>query len=997
VTAVSRLRLSLGWVIAMPKKKVTSFTITGRFLVASAVFLFALLVAAAAVTNTMGLDARNRLTAATAQSDTRAASAAAIDGLLGRAGFTGQLLGYAASAASGDLGAMELVLDDAAAEADRFLAFGSEPFAREFLDITRGRIAQGRLALTTLSAGERNAATIAVDFAADLSSFDVAYNEFSAAEQRLQTRDALQVLTLQRWITSLALGAAVFIMGLGALLLHLNVRRPLRKLAESLEELLTDEEECTLSETDRDDEIGMVARVAEDLRRTQLQAGRLLTLGADGALRLRLEGEGAEAVDAALKDISIAVDDLRGSARTLSESGEGIAGENREVMARVENALDETVAETAGRLGTLAEAGEEVLRLAGDLEGTRRSLAGTESDWRLEMSELAETMRAELERLRATSEHLSESTATAGARVSHVSGELTDIASSWRAEQHALNTSSERTREELGERLTALDGQINNLDGALGALQALTTRAAPPIENAAGAISKAAGDLGEAGKVASQATLLIAKEAQAARNARLSVMSEAEADRAHWQTERGALRKQAGEMIAELSSTAARVDELARELNGGADGIPGKLDRASQEITTLSAQIKAFERAGGQVAGQLGDRLSAVQNVLGDAQAAFVDEANVMRSVTADLSDMHLGFEKERRAVSDQVGSLAETLERLDSQLQTINERVESPLDLSPVLGALRNEMGQAVTHLTRAVEDQTLAGQRTLSNAVYQIGQKIEGQSGSFEHLIATGLLDLSDRLNRKITAQNEAAGKLADILGDLQSRLTHLPDLAIEGDARIVSQADVSALVDPRIDRLDETAREMVFELRALAKTVSEQRNVRVPQSLEEQMVRIESLQGNLGEAQQAIALALRDGLKNIAHRLRGADVSGVRHQIDEVMETLVRHQDRLSGIMRDMSSDMKTRIDGLSGQIVRGGKLPPPRKGIFNRPSKASLPEQASTEVRVSQTPPPEENELSAIHDALRGLTEELKGLSADDGSSSAESALTQRDVG
>lgn len=986
----------------MSKTKVTSFTITGRLLVAGAVFLFTLLVAAAAITNSMGLEARDRLTAATTQDDSRAASAAALENLLGRSGFAGQLLSHATEGSAGDLGAMEALLDEAAAEASLFRSYGAEPFAQEFWELARGRIAQGRLALAALQAGDSNPARLAVDYAGDLAAFDAAYNAFQIDEQRLQTRDALQVLTLQRWITSLALGAAVFVMGLGALLLHLNVRRPLRQLAESLEDLLTDDEDRTLTQSGRADEIGMVARVAEDLRRTQLQAGRLLTMGPDGALRLRLEGDNAQAVDEALNDISGAAETLRSSAQALVASGEDMAGENRQAISRVGAMLDETVAGSTGRLETLADAGEEVLRLAADLEGTRRSLEGTEGDWRREMTGLAETMRSELERLRATSEHLAESTATAGARVTHVSSELTDITATWRAEQHALSASSDRAREDLTARLTTLDQQIGNLDQALGNLESLTGRAGPPIENAAGAIAKAAKDLGAAGKAANMATGLMAKEAEAARHARLSVLSEAEADRAHWQTERGALREQAEQLIAAVTAAASRIDGFARELGEGAGAVPARLDEVRAEITALRDQMRAFESRGGKLAGDLGAKLATVQEVLGEAQSAIVDEANVIRSVTTGLSDMHVTFEKEHRAVSDHVGSLAETLNRLDAQIESMNERVESPVDLSPVLGALRDEMGQAVTHLTRAVEDQTLSSQRTLSNAVYQIGQKIEGQSGSFEHLIATGLLDLSDRLNSKIMAQNEAAQELSQSLGNVQTLLADIPGGGAGSRNEIIPPSDISILVDPRLDRLDDTAKEMIFELRSLARTVAESRTARVPAQLEDQLKRIENLQASMGEAQRATALALRDGMAGIAQRIKTTGDGASRHQLDEVMETLVRHQDRLSGIMRELSADMRTRIDGLSGQIMRGGKLPPPRKGIFNRPSKADLPSADTAIARVAHTPPPEENELSAIYDALKGLTEELKGLSNEaearnDDDPAQGAGVTRRDAG
>jgi chromosome segregation ATPase len=668
--------------------------------------------------------------------------------------------------------------------------------------------------------------------------------------------------------------------------------------------------------------------------------------------------------------------------------------ESRETLSRLETALDDVVAQSASRLDTLADAGEEVLKLAADFDGTRRGLAETEGTWKQEMSDLAETMRHELERLRATSAQLAESTATAGARVTHVSSELTDIASAWRAEQHVLTQASERGREHLETRLAALDAQITGLDRALTGLETLTERAGPPIEGAAGAIAKAARDLGAAGKAANLATGLWAKEAEAARNTRLSVLSEAQADRAHWQTERGALRDQAEYLFAQIGDTSKRIDAFARDLSTSESGLPSRLDQLHADCERIAGQLAIFEEGGGKVAGGLSERLATLQGLLEDAQTAFADEANVIRSVTADLSQMHMTFDQERQAVSGQVASLSGTLERLDEQLRTIGQQVESPLDLTPVLGALRDEMGQAVTHLTRAVEDQTLSSQRSLSNAVYQLGQKIEGQSGTFEHLIATGLLDLSDRLNTKITAQHEAAETLAETLTKVQGTLTGLAG-AERPAAEILPPTDVSAQLDPRIERLDDTAREMIFELRALARSVAEPRAVRVPEELEAQLGRIETLQGRLGEAQQAMALTVRDGLQGVLQRIRATGTPATQMQLDEVMETLARHQDRLSGIMRELSVDMRNRIDGLSGQIMRGGKLPPPRKGIFSRPAKADLPATETAVGRVAQTPVPESNDLTAIYAALQGLTDELKGLSQDT-SDRPQDTLEQTDI-
>ena len=961
----------------MLKQKPTPFTLTGRFLVAGAVFLFVLLVAAAAVTNTMGLEARDRLTATTELPDTRAMIAVEIEGLLGRSGFAGQLLTYAAGGAEGDIALMATTLNDATDKARIFTEAGREPFARAFGDVIAGRIAQGRLALLTLDAGDRSTASLAMEFSADLTAFDAAYATFRDAEQRFQTREALEVLTLQRWITSLALGAAVFVMGMAALLLHLNVRRPLRKLSENLENLLTDEEEWALPGTDRDDEIGMVARVADDLRRTQLQAGRLLTLGPDGALRLRLEGSGALAVDTALREIATAADDLRGSAQALSESNDGLAGESREAIARIEGTLEDSVTQAAGRIGTLTDAGEEVLRLAGDLEGTRRGLADTEGTWRLEMTELAEAMRNELVRLRGTSEQLSEATATAGARITHTATELTSVTNVWRAEQETLSSSSIRAQEELTERLALLEGQIGTLDQAVGRLRQLADRVGPPVEEAVGKLDRTVSEFSLTGKTAQAATVLLAKEAEAARNARLSVMSEAEADRAHWQTERGELREQAARMITDIGEVALRVEAFANDLNKGGADLPGKLDQLTTHVAGLKSQLGAFEISGGSIAGHLTEQLGAIEGALAEAQSAFIEEANVIRGITTELSDQHISFERERRAVSDQVETLAGTLNNLDAQLASINERVESPVDLSPLLGALRDEMGQAVTHLTRSVEDQSLSSQRSLSNAVYQLGQKIETQSGSFEHLIASGLLDLSDRINSKITAQNDAAGQVAEVLAELQMRLESAPRVPVHGEAEIIPPTDITALIDPRIDRLDDAAKAITTELRSLARTVGERDQMQAS-DVSKQIQRIEGMQTQLGEAQRGMALALRDGLKGVAARLGSSDVSGLKLQIDEIMETLVRHQDRLSGLVRDMSSDMKTRVDGLSGQITRGGKAPA-RKSFFGRAEKT---EAFSTGIRVSKTPAPEDNELSAIYDALRGLTDELKGISTDE---------------
>ncbi len=1036
----------------MIKLRVTPFTSTSRLLVAGAIFLFALLIAAAAFTNGAGRDVREQLTATDAPAHSRLSAAAEIERLLGRGGFSGHLLAYAARTAgdgSAELQQMAALLDEASGQADIFAGLGSEPFARQFVEVTRGRIAQGRLALASMETGVRDPGIVAVEFAADLAAFDNSYARFRAEEQRLTTLDALNVLDLQRWITSLALAAAVFVMGAAAVLLYVNVRKPLRELAEDLQDLLADDEDRAVTGSDRNDEIGMLARAAEELRRTQLQAGRLLTLGSDGALRLRLEGENGRAVDDALEELVTAADMVRSSARDLSTSGADLAQGSCDAMARVEVALTETVDETSGRLAALSDSGEEVLRLAGDLEATRRSLASAERDWRDEMTgladtmrgemtSLAETMRDELEHMGATTERLTDMTEAAGTRVEGASGQLTEIAFAWRKEQTALNDASAQARENLTARLVTLDAQIGNLDDTLENLEELTVRAAPPIQEAVNVLGRAVGDMSMASESATAATELMSKEVEATRNARLSVISEAEADRAHWQKDRATIRQQADDMITQMSETANRVEGLAKDLTQSAQDVPGKLDRLSGDLVGLGGQIKTLEQTGGALATQLGGRIVSVHDALSEAREALSDEADTIRGVTSDLKDMHLTFEDESRVVGEQVSSVAETLENLDKHLQAINQRVATPIDLSPVLSALKNEMGQAVTHLTQTIEGQGLNAQASFAEDIERLGERIEGAgesnlvavddgfarlsteletiSASQEHGVAQRLSDLSTALDGRIAAQNDASRDIAASLSELADRITSLSDAQDRSDkAASVSHLadrigelteaqrkaeralwqtadealkaeDLSSLIDHRLDALNDSAQAMSDELQALAQTIemqtAEARDGDTAPQVLEQISRVEHHQGSLGQAQQAIALALHDGLKGIARRLKAADVGPMSEQLDSVVATLVRQQDRLAEVMLEMSTDMGERIDDLAGEIARGNRQARgPRRGFLKKKIDKAQGVDTSTE-RVAQTQAPQENELSAIYDALRGLTDELKDLSGDE---------------
>ncbi len=1134
----------------MANLRLTSLNSTSRLLIAGAAFIFVVLAAAAAVTNGAGLDVRADLTSASTPANQRLATGTEIERLLGRGGFAGLLMAYANDQDLTNIDGLEQILNEASAQADGFADLGMTNSSQQFLDTVRGRIAQGRLALASISSGVRTPEVVTLDFTADLAAFDESFASYRMEEQRAQTLNALGVLDLQRWITSLALAAAVFIMGAGAIALHMNVRRPIRQLAENLEDLLTGDEDRILREADRPDEIGNLARIAEQLRRTQLQAGRLLSFGPDGTLRLRLEGENAVAVDDALLDLSDAADTARASAAALVASGDELVTGGQDAVDRIECVLTKSVEEASGRLSSLSKAGEEVLCLAEGLEDARTTMTegledtratltagldearehmgSVEAEWRTEMSNwqdqttgLTQTIQTELDKLRINStrlavvaEDVSGRVEQAGARADKAGDQIAVSAANWANEQAALNKISSSTRENLAARLVSLDAKIGLLDDTLEHLEDLTSHAVPPIEHAASIIGDTVRGLSFASDSAAAASAHLSKEAAASRNAREAIISELEEDRSEWLKARGEIQNQAVETINLLGETAAQVDGLANDLAGSSAEIPARMGQLSTNMSGLSNQITALEQTGATLSTQFGERIGTMQQVMEDTRSSIVDEAGSLRSVTSGLKDLHLTFENESRRVGEQIGAVSGTLENLDEHLVAINERVAAPTDLSPVLSALKTEMGQAVGHLTQVVEGQGLNTQQALeankdaqaqdvaahfaemssaleqafnengknqraaiaASAVelsnrfgtaieksnqeqaQQISQSVDGglvdlsiglksafieNSGqqsqllveglsiltttfddainesnqAQQQIIATGLSELSVTLNGKITEQGIAAQSLAETLALLDGRLNDLTaaqdqtgqemrDALHESATASIKTSDVIALVEPRLAALNDTAHAMGEELRALAgEFANRQDNLQAnhqadasPQVLDH-IARVELLQTGLADAQQSIALSLRDGLMGIAQRLKTTDVSAISKQLGGVITSLEQQQDRFAETMLDMSTDMSVRIDELAGEIARIKRpttTAAPRPGI--KPATRALEETSIAPGRALNTrqphakaptvapkepaAAPKENDLSAIYNALRGLTEDLKDISAED---------------
>lgn len=947
----------------MSNNSASPFTSISRYLVLGAVFFLALLMAAAAYTSGRGMEAREALARNGSAVGARIAAADEIDALLGRGGLAGRLMIYAVEPSPDTFALMEELIADARGQLNTYEGAMNRAYVSEFVETARGRLAESELALAAISSGARTPTAVAVDYNGGVAAFDRALDDFRTAERRSQTAEALSILDLQRWIIGLTLAASVIALGGAAIAFWFGVRRPLRQLADHLEDLMVDEEERQIPESSRGDEIGVLARVAEQMRRSQLQAGRLLTFGPEGALRLRLEGSNAHAVDEALGELKSAATAARTTATAMTGSSDRMAKTSEDIMARIEAALTETVAETSGQLQSLSDAGGEVIRLASELEGSRRAFSGTEAEWREEMAALGTTLRGEFERLRDTADRLGKMTETAASRADSASGHLAKLADGWDKDHQAHLSASTEMRGALAKRVKDLDMQIAGLGETLGGLEALSRKTAEPLEAATQALLKSASKLGGAAGEASTATGLWSKEVEAARAQRAHAASESDADRAYWKKERHALRLEIDNALNDLVDTAARVGAFAEDLHDGAGDLPGRFDMLQADIKVLQDKLGSLETSSSSIAGKLGSELGALHEALQDARDAFHQEAVMIGEVTGDLASRHVRFTEESQIISEQVLAISESLGALDENIGTLTQRITTPVDLSPVLGALRNEMGRAVTHLTQVVEGQSHETRRAL-------GEQTAERTAS----VANELAAFSRALEIRSEEQGKLTGDLIAAMDDLNERLMN--DAAGQG-------RDTASALEPQMIALGDTMRAMAHEVRNISGKIHQ------PQDASEvlaHITRVEHLQASLGQAQQSIATALRDGLSGISQRIKAGGGAVVGASADphtgEAIAKVMRQQERLGEAIYAMTAELGSRIDDLAAELLQPGApyhdgYQPQATATYTNPAYA-----APAADRVSGVLPPEEADLGAIYDALRGLTEELKDLSTDE---------------
>ncbi len=948
------------------KARVSPFTSVSRMLVAGAVFFTVLLIAAAILTDNLSQAARSALTRDGRATNSQLQAADEIDALLGRGGLSGRLMIYATQPNPDTLALMAELVAGAEGELAN-ISITDQAHSAIFAQAAQARIAESELAIVALGAGTRDPALVAIEFADGMASFDTALNRFRAMELQAQTAGAIAILDLQRWITGIALILAIIVMASAAALFWFGIRRPLRKLADHLEDLMVDEEKRELPEAARSDEIGDVARIAAQIRRAQLQAGRLLTFGPDGALRLRLEGDGADAVDDALGELRSAADAARTSAQALTGAESTISENSEAAMARLEAALDETIAETSGQLQSLSDAGENVIRLAGDLEGARRSFAGTEEEWRNEMVGLGETMRGEFDRLHGTADRLAQVAETAVGRTEVASSRLDHISAAWAEDQARALAAGEDARAGLAARIEGLDVHIEALGSTLQSFEELSGRTISPVDAARDGLLRSVLGLSEAAKEAAVSTGFWSKEVEAARAARDHAATESEADRAYWKKERQALRLQIDTAMNDLVDTAAKVSSFAKDLNSGAGDLPARFDGLQQEINALGQKIGTFENTGSDMIGKLGGQLTAVHDALQDARDAFYRESVTIGEVTGDLKSLHLSFDAESRAIGEQVALISDSLETLDESLSTLTDRLASPVDLSPVLAALRNEMGRAVTHLSQVVEGQS---QQTRASFTAE-RSAVVGQE----------LAEFSEALEARISLEAEQTAQLMATMDGLREQLESHDD-----------NPPTSAIIEPRLISIGETTRAIAQEVRAIGDKLTSI-DGGADGEIMNHIGRVERLQSGLSRAQQAIATSMQEGLSGIVRHLRSSDSDAATQQIERSFATLTRQQIRLDDTLRETISELGGRIDSLAVEIARSSTP-------ITRPDMAEVADGFGTGVktgakdRVSDVQPPEEADLSAIYDALRGLTEELKDLSVDTSDASAPDDVDER---
>lgn len=346
---------------------------------------------------------------------------------------------------------------------------------------------------------------------------EAAYLSLRGALDRLKQAEQAHrlggVASALSWTQMLLLGAlASLVTGLlvAAGLLHLGIIHPLKSLERSLASLGDGNVGQRIWGTEREDEIGQLARAGEKLRRSLTETSALKALAENSQLRISLEGQGSILFEKLTAGVTSAAEALKGASADLAKLQTRDRQELDAALAKLNQASAgaDDAAKTLRRDG---EAAIQTVRASTDeLLGTAKQRAERLDQIAARFEHGSQQMESVVSVIKVNAAHVVDEFANATGSIKRLAGEAQQIQGAFFSTCDKISSDAANTTDKvralasgltdaigtvdnrLSEKLSALDRLEHGLSTTLANLE---TGSADTIE----ALSRAAGALDERG------------------------------------------------------------------------------------------------------------------------------------------------------------------------------------------------------------------------------------------------------------------------------------------------------------------------------------------------------------------------------------------------------------------------------------------------------------------------------------------------------------------
>ena len=523
-----------------------------------------------------------------------------------------------------------------------------------------------------------------------------ALDRLKQAEQAHQLGDVASVLS---WSQMLIIGAlACLVLGLLVVagLLHLGIIQPLKSLERSLASVGDGNVGHRIWGTDRDDEIGALARAGEKLRRSLTETTALKSLAENGQLRISLEGQGSILFEKLAADVTSATEALKTASVELAtlrvrdrEDLDAALDALNQTSAGVDNAAKALRRDSETAIHGVRESADELFNSAKQRTDRLEEVAARFEQGSLKMETIVSDVKisashvvTELANATGSIMRLADGTQQIQtaffSTCDKISSDAATTTDKVRTLAAGLSDAVGAVDDRLSKKLLALDQLEQGLSGALSKLQTST-------DDTIGALSRAAGVLDERG--AANEMRIDKAVVEFEEVIRLFREDEADLNQSSASAVAGAAEAREAESR-QFAEATARLQEIAERLtNAPAPDAPAPEappDELASELRSLAQSLR--------------QEMEAVRDEIRN-MAVRMTEERIMSAASAPLfaasgTDASQEPQTARRSLADVPGAeLMTRLHDLAEEMNAAQSRTDQATSLKTALGAFANEV----------------------------------------------------------------------------------------------------------------------------------------------------------------------------------------------------------------------------------------------------------------------------------------------------------------